>query len=211
MSSSLTKALDWRYATSVFDASREVSEKNVASILEAGNLMPTAYGLQPFKFVVIKDQATKEKLVPHAYGQAHVAHNSHLIILATRTDIDEAFISEYVTRLETTRGLPEGAASGFKNMMVNDLTNRTPEARHTWAQKQAYIALGGIRAESSLLEVDNHAMEGFSSDAFNETLGLSAMNLSATVILAIGYRDESDTTQHYAKVRRTTEDVVVHI
>ncbi len=210
MTHSLTEALAWRYATNEFDTARTVSDTDLNFITDAGNLMPTAYGLQPFKFIVIRDQATKEKLVEHSYGQRHVADNSHLIVIATRTDIDEDFISEYVTRLEATRGLSAGAADGFKGMMVGDLTNRTPEARHIWAQKQAYIALGGMMAAASLQAVDNHAMEGFNSAAYNEVLGLTELNLSATVILALGYRNPTDPQQNYAKVRRTTDDLIIN-
>lgn len=66
-------SLKWRYATQVFDTSKEIPEKDLRIILDAGNLAATAFGLQPFEFVVVKDQAVKESLVPHAYGQEHIA------------------------------------------------------------------------------------------------------------------------------------------
>ena len=209
MHTTLTDALAWRYATNEFDTSKEVSTTDLEAILNAGNLMPTAYGLQPFRFIVIADKALKEKLVEHSYGQKHVADNSHLVVLAARTDIDEAMISEYTARIEATRNLPPGTTDGFKAMMVGSLTGLPPEARLAWAQKQAYIALGGMMAEASLLGVDNHALEGFNPSAYNEVLGLDAHNLSATVLLALGYRSENDASQHYTKVRRTMEDLVV--
>ncbi len=198
---SLTDALAWRYATNQFNPDKKIPAAELATILEAGNLMPTAYGLQPFRIVVIEDQATKDSLVESSYGQKHVAENSHLLILAARTDVDTAMISEYAARIEKTRGLPDGAIDGFKNMMIGDLTNRTPEQRLIWAQKQCYIALGGMMAAASTLKIDNHALEGFNPAAYNEILGLTEQNLHATVILALGYRSETDDWQHYAKVR----------
>jgi nitroreductase len=211
MSQSLTKALSWRYAVNEFDTKKKVSEEALNAILEAGNLMPTAYGLQPFRFVVVSDQAVKDSLVAHAYDQAHVAQNSHLVIIAARTDIDEAFISEFTTRLETTRGLPSGSVDGYKAVMVGDIGSRSSEEKIVWAKRQAFLALGGMMAAASMLEVDNHALEGFDTAAFDEILGLKEMNLTAGVLLALGYRAETDTWQHYAKVRRATNDVVVRI
>ncbi len=205
----IQQALAWRYATAQFDTSKSIPEADLNSILEAGNLAATAYGLQPFTFVVVTDQALKESLVAHAYGQNHIAQNSALIVLAARTDIDETYITEYTTRIETTRGLPAGTVEGFKGMMVGDLTNRTPEARLTWAQKQSYIALGTMMAAASELEIDNHALEGFNPEKFNEVLGLDAHNLHATTLLALGYRSTDDTTQHYAKVRKPLTDIVL--
>lgn len=209
MHQTITQALSWRYATNEFDTAKKVSDEVLTTILEAGNLMPTAYGLQPFRIIVIENQQTKDALVEHSYGQKHVAENSHLIVLAARTDIDEAMIAEYTARIETTRNLPTGTVDGYKAMMIGDLTNRSDEARLMWAQKQTYLALAGMMAAASMVEVDNHALEGFNPAAFNEVLGLSDMNLTATTLLALGYRSESDQNQHYAKVRLPLETLVI--
>ena len=209
MQQTLNQALAWRYATNKFDVTKKVSEENLTSILESANLMPTAYGLQPFRLIVIADQAVKESLVEHSYGQKHVADNSHLIVLAARTDIDEAMIAEYTARIEAIRSLPAGTVNGFKNAMIGDLTNRPEEARLVWAQKQSYLALGGMMVAASLLGVDNHALEGFNPVAYNELLGLTDLKLTATTILALGYRDEADASQHYAKVRLPLETLVI--
>ncbi|MEN9922096.1 MAG: hypothetical protein RL097_372 [Candidatus Parcubacteria bacterium] len=211
MQQSLNAALQWRYAVNQFDTEKKVSEEVLATILEAGNLMPTAYGLQPFRFVVVSDQAVKDSLVPHAYGQTHVAQNSHLVVIAARTDIDEAFISEFTTRVETTRGLPAGSVDGYKAIMVGDIGSRSAEEKIVWAKRQAFLALGGMMATASMLEVDNHALEGFDPAAFDEILGLKEKNLTAGVLLALGYRSEKDEWQHYAKVRRATDDIVVKL
>jgi nitroreductase len=209
MTQSLTDALRWRYAVNQFDTDKKISDTDLTNILEAGNLMPTAYGLQPFAFVVVADDAVKQSLVAHAYGQKHVAENSHLIVLAARTDIDEAFVTEYTTRIEATRGLPAGAVDEFKAVMVGDIVERSSEDRIVWAKRQAFLALGGMMAAASELHIDNHALEGFDPAAFDEILGLKEKHLTAGVLLALGYRSESDEWQHYAKVRRSAEDIVI--
>jgi nitroreductase len=206
---SIIENLQWRYATQQFDTSKTIPEADLTHIVTAGNLAATAYGLQPFQFVVVTDHAVKESLVPHAYGQSHVAHNSALIVIAARTDIDDAYITEYVTRTEATRNLPAGTLDGFKAMMIGDLTNRTPEARLIWAQKQSYIALGTMMAAASELHIDNHALEGFDPVKFNDALGLTAKHLHATTLLALGYRHADDAWQHYAKVRKNLSDIVI--
>lgn len=211
MNTTLTTALAWRYATGDFDTTKAVSEADLNTILEAGNLMPTAFGLQPFRLVVVSDPEVKASLVAHSWGQQHVADNAHLIVLAARTDVDEAMIAEYTARIEATRSLPAGTTDGFKGMMVGALTPLTPEVRLAWAQKQAYIALGGMIAAASVLGIDNHALEGFDAAKYNEILGLTEKNLHATVLLAIGYRKEDDAAQHYPKVRVAKEDMVVRI
>lgn len=201
--------LQWRYATKVFDTSKELQAVDLEYILEAGRMSASSYGLQPFKIVVVTDEAKKQLLMGHAWNQAQVGANGALIILAARTDVDEAMISDYTARIEATRGLPTGATDSYKDMMVGSLMAHPTEQRTIWAQKQAYIALGNMMAAAAELKIDGCPMEGFSVEGFDEVLGLKAYNLTTSVIFPVGYRAESDATQHYAKVRRTAEDMIV--
>jgi nitroreductase len=199
--------LNWRYATKAFDTSKELPAADLDYILEAGRLAASSFGLQPFKIVVVTDAEKKATLMGHAWNQAHVGENSALIVLAARTDVDEAMIGDYTARIEATRGLPAGAVDGYKDMMIGSLMAHPVEGRTAWAQKQAYIALGTMMMAAAERKIDACPMEA----GFDEVLGLAAHNLTATVILPVGYRAESDATQHYAKVRRTAEDMIVRM
>lgn len=209
--SSIIENLQWRYATKAFDTSKELAAADLDYILEAGRLAATSFGLQPFKIVVVTDAAKKATLMGHAWNQTHVGENSALIVLAARTDVDEAMIADYTHRIETTRGLAAGAVDGYKDMMVGSLMAHPVEGRTAWAQKQTYIALGTMLVAAAERKVDACPMEGFSAAGFDEVLGLAQHNLTATVILPVGYRAESDATQHYAKVRRSAEDMIVRM
>jgi nitroreductase len=208
---SIIENLQWRYATQKFDTSKEIAPADLDTILQAGNLAATAYGLQPFQIIVVKDQAKREALVEHAYGQEHFAKNGALIILAARTNIDEAYITEYVERTARIRSMDVAMLDGFKNMMLGDMNSRGEAGRLAFAQLQTYIALGTMMAAASELHIDNHAMSGFNADAFDEVLGLKEKHLHATVALALGYRSDDDAWQHYAKVRKDMKDIVVTI
>lgn len=147
----------------------------------------------------------------HAWNQAHVGENSALIILAARTDVDEAMIADYTARIEATRGLPAGATDGYKDMMTGSLMAHPAEHRTIWAQKQCYIALGSMMLAAAERGVDGCPMEGFVATGFDEVLGLGVHDLTTSVIFPVGYRAESDATQHYAKVRRTADDMIVRM
>lgn len=203
--------LNWRYATKAFDTSRELPAEDLEYILEAGRMSASSYGLQPFKIIVVTDATKKATLMGQAWNQTQVGENAALIILAARTDVDEVMIADYTERIEATRGLPAGAVDGYKDMMVGSLMAHSPEHRTVWAQKQAYIALGTMMMAAAEKMVDGCPMEGFDATGFDETLGLKAHNLTASVIFPVGYRAESDATQHYAKVRRTSEDMIVRM
>ncbi len=90
----LSAALRWRYATKKFDPDRIVSEALIDALVDAANLAATSYGLQPFQFVIIHNQELQQKLIASSYGQRQVADASHLIVIATRTDVDENYIRD---------------------------------------------------------------------------------------------------------------------
>src|SRR6185503_14386127 len=65
----LISQLNWRYATKQFDPARKISPEDWAALEEALVLSPSSFGLQPWKFVIVTDQAVKERLVEVSYGQ----------------------------------------------------------------------------------------------------------------------------------------------
>lgn len=211
MPQTIIDSLKWRYATQTFEADKTIPENDLHTILEAGNLAATAFGLQPFEFVVVKDQAVKDSLVPHAYGQEHIAKNSALVVFAIRTDIDEAYITEYIKRIARIRGVPAEMLDGFKQSMLGSMSMRGQDGRNAWAQKQVYIALGTMMAAASELHIDNHGAEGFDPEKFDEILGLKAKNLHATVLLMLGYRTETPDQKEkmfQVKVRKEYSNIV---
>lgn len=58
-----------------------VDEDDLRKILESATAAPSAGNLQPWEFVVVKDQATKDKLARAAYGQSFVAEAPVVIVV----------------------------------------------------------------------------------------------------------------------------------
>src|SRR5258706_27542 len=74
--------LNWRYAVKQYDRTRKIPDKDWETLEEALTLAPSSFGLQPYKFIVITDEATREKLKPAAYGQTPITDASHLLVTA---------------------------------------------------------------------------------------------------------------------------------
>jgi len=102
---SLLNSLRWRYATKKFDPTRKISSADWATLEEALVLSPSAFGIQPWKFIVISDQATKEALVPHSWGQRQVADCSHLVVFAYKKEMEAEYIDRYLQRIVDVRGV----------------------------------------------------------------------------------------------------------
>ena len=206
-----TDAMRWRYATKKFDPGKSVDEDTVTDLLDATNLSATSYGLQPFKFVVIKNQQVQDQLVASSYGQRQVADASHVIVIAARTDVDADYISQYIDLVESERGLESGTMEDYKSTMTSVVTGMSDEAMQEWTAKQAYLALGTILAACAMLKIDACPMEGFVSSEYDEILKLSKLNLHAVIVVPIGYRAEDDINQSIKKVRRPLAEMVVRM
>jgi nitroreductase len=202
-------AFAWRAAVKAYDTSKKVSDADIATIQDAARMSPGAYGLQPYHIIDVRDPALRAKVREAAYGQAQTTDASHLFVIAVRTDIDAAFIDEFVRNTATTRGLDIATLAGFRDMMVNDITTRTSEGRFAWAGRQAYIGFGAMIETAALLGVDAGPMEGFNPAAVNEALGLDALKLNAVGLFVLGYRSDEDKWSTMPKVRIAKEDFVI--
>lgn len=206
----LIKSLNWRYAVKQFN-NKSVSHDQLAQLIEVVRLTPSSYGLQPYKLVVVETDKIREQLVEHSYGQDKVANSSHLLVLATYQNIDQALIDRYFTLLAKTHGRDPESLQGFKNHVQDAILSKSDSERAIWAAKQAYIALGNLTTALATMEIDGCPMEGFDAGAFNQVLNLTEQGLNATVICPIGYRAETDTAAQATKVRPSNEDFLVRI
>jgi nitroreductase len=204
----IIKALNWRYATKTFDAGKKVSDADLNTILESGRLSPSSFGIEPWKFIVVTNPDVRTKLRAASWDQTKVTDASHLVILARRTDV-AALSPELMSRTAQTQGKTEADLAGYKGMVDGSIAGKSaiPGAVESWLSAQTYIALGIMTETAALLDVDTCPMEGFDQTQVNEILGLSAKNLSATTMLAIGYRGD-DAYAQAPKTRRPFAEVV---
>ena len=197
----LLESLGWRYATKKMNGDK-IPQDKLDRILEATRLAPSSYGLTPYQVIVVEDQELKEKLVPACYGQTQLKDSSAVLVFAIWDTINEESVVNYINDIAEQRNLPVEGLDGLKDMMVGSITNMTDEQKQTWAQKQTYIGLGFSLVSSAVEKVDSTPMEGFVPSLVDEVLGLKELGLSSTLVLTLGYRDDSDVLSTLKKVRR---------
>lgn len=208
--SQLSDALTWRFATKKFNQTK-VSEDLLSSVLEAGRLAPTSYGLQPVKVWVISNDEIRERLRAVGYNQPQITDSSHLIVLASKLDLSAVDVDAYMERIHEVREVPVSNLAGFKEMILGDITRKGSDGANHWAARQAYITLGFMLEAAALLNVDACPMEGFDNAGFDSVLGLTEMGYASRVIMALGYRDSSDETAPLKKVRKAIDEFAVRM
>ena len=210
MSNFITNA-NWRYATKKFDATKKISKQDLETLKEAIRLSASSFGLQPYRVLIIENPELRARLQPAAWGQSQIVDASQLIVFANINNFGETEIDASIANTTETRGLPTDALKGYGDFMKSKIVVLPEDVRNTWASKQTYLALGNLMNAASELRIDVTPMEGFEPTQVNEILGLGKLGLNATLLATIGYRHEEDATQHYAKVRKSNEELFINL
>ncbi|HZT23785.1 MAG TPA: NAD(P)H-dependent oxidoreductase [Verrucomicrobiae bacterium] len=208
----LLGALKWRYATKAFDPAKKISTEIWQTLEKALLLSPSSYGLQPYRFLVITDSATRAELLPHSRNQKQVVDCSHFVVFAARTEISEADVDRFLRRVSEVRRIAPESLAGYRRMILEDIVHG-PRARmaHEWAARQAYIALGSLMTCAAILRVDACPMEGLNPSEYDRLLHLHGSGYATVVACALGYRSPDDPYARQDKVRRDAAELVKEI
>ncbi len=198
----LLTQLNWRYATKHFDPARKIPAATWTTIEQVLVLSPSSYGLQPWRFITIRNPQLRETLQALTMDQPQVTDCSHLVVLARKNVMTEADVEKLVDRTTDVRGQPRGALRSYYDTMVDDIVKGPRSAWvEEWTARQTYIALGNLMTSAALLGVDACPMEGLDPAGYDEVLGLAAKGYSTVCACALGYRAEDDPYATAKKVR----------
>ncbi|MCA9351598.1 NAD(P)H-dependent oxidoreductase [Patescibacteria group bacterium] len=204
---SLLHKLQWRYATKKFDPTKDVPEEQVTELLKAMNLSASSYGLQPYEFIVVKDNNLQARLREASFDQSQLTDASHVIVIAARKTTTPKDIRAYIENIARIRDMDVSLLSDFEASMNQALAAKSLDEQLAWATNQAFISLGTLLLAAADVKIDVCPMGGFEPDRYDEILGLKDRGLHAAVIAAIGYRSQEDETQHFKKVRKHLDDI----
>jgi nitroreductase len=205
----LLEALNWRYATKIFDATRKIPSDVWKTLEQSLVLTPTSYGLQPYQFLVVQHAAKRAELLPHSWGQKQVVDCSHFVVFTARKEMTEADVDKLIKRTTDLRKLPADSLNAYRGMMMGDVVKGPRgKAAHEWAARQTYIALGNLMTCAAVLGVDACPMEGLVPSEYDKVLNLNGTGYATVVACALGYRAAGDKNASLAKVRYATTELV---
>jgi nitroreductase len=205
----LLNALEWRYATKVFDPAKKIPADIWHALEQALVLTPTSYGMQPYQFLVVQDAAKRAALLPHSWNQKQVVDCSHFVVFTARTEMKSADVAKLIQRTSEVRGIPLEKLNFNRDMILSDVV-KGPRGKtaHEWAARQCYIALGNLMTSAAVLGVDACPMEGINPLEYDHVLGLNGSGFKTVVACALGYRAAGDKYASLPKVRFETKDLV---
>jgi nitroreductase len=177
-----------------------VPREDLDRIFEIVRLAPSAFNVQPWRFVVVTDPASKAQLGAAAYGQKQVAGAPAVIVLYT----DMKQVLENVEDVMHP-GMPaDKRAAGAAGLRAS-WSAKSDAEREQWGAGQGYIALGYLLLAASSLGYATSPMLGFDATKVKEILGLPA-HVAIPAMVSIGRGDEEGFTHH----RHAVEQLVTY-
>ncbi|UOF02708.1 NAD(P)H-dependent oxidoreductase [Bdellovibrio reynosensis] len=207
----IMEALEWRYATKRYDATKKISESDWKTLTNSLLMAPSSYGVQPWKFLIVENPQVREQLKAVSWNQTQVTDASHYVVFAYKEEMDEAFIQKYVDRISEVRKVNPESLNGYKAMMIENLAKAPGEKIKVWSQRQAYIAMGFLLETAALLKIDATPMEGLDPASYDKILGLEGSGYKTVATVALGYRHAEDTFQNMQKVRFAEDSVIEYV
>lgn len=208
----LLGALNWRYATKRFDLAKKIPAETWAVLEQTLVLTPSAFGLEPWQFIVVQDPALRAQLCAASWGQTQPIECSHFVVFALRKNLGMDQVERHFDRLVEVRGGQKSQLQGLHDVVMTSVEQaRSGGFLDVWQGRQLYIALGQFLTAAALLGVDACPMEGLEPARYDEILNLAPQGLTTLCACAAGYRSPVDKTAALPKVRFPASEVIAHL
>lgn len=177
----LLPALTGRFACRSFTG-KAVSDADLQAILEAGRIAPSGFGMEPWRFMVVRTAETRSRVASACFDQPPAATAPVLIAVIALVEAlqpDSAYVQ---ARLEAEAGggpVPDELKAAYRGFYEHaDVRN--------WAIGQCNFAATHMMIQATSQGLATCPIGGFDEAALAAALNLPAGEVPA-LVLALGY------------------------
>lgn len=167
-----------------------VPRADLEAIFDVTRLAPSAWNLQPWRFVVVDDRVRKAQLAEAAFSQRQFA--SAPVVIGIYTDMRDTL--DHVDRVIHPATTDEERARARRSI-ERAFEKKSDEEREGWAARQGYIALGYLLLAAAERGYDTSPMLGFDHARARTVLG-APPNAQVIALVAIGKGSEEGRPHH---------------
>lgn len=167
-----------------------IPREDMEEILDVVRRAPSAFNVQPWRFVVVETPELKERLAAAAFNQRQVHSAPAVIVLYTDMKSSLENLGSVVHP-----GLGPEQQEATQRTIRSMFAKQSEDERETWAQGQGYIALGYLLLAAEARGYRTSPMAGFDPAAVKALLDLPE-NARIPALVAIGRGAEEGFPQH---------------
>ena len=202
-----------RHTAKAYDTERRIPEDVMQQVYGLLRNSASSVNSQPWHFIVANTPEGRARIAKatqgsYGYNAAKVNDASHVIVLCTRIDMDEAHLEAVLDQEERDGRFRDAQARAGQDATRRGYVNQhrygTKDVAQ-WLEKQVYLALGTALVGAATLEIDATPMEGFDQKILDAEFGLNEKGLSSLVLVSFGYSSAADFNAGLPKSRLTQE------
>lgn len=218
MSQQIIKDLSKRYTTKKYDASKRISNEDLAIIKEALRLSPSSINSQPWRFIFVESDVARQRLYHtfdhnFQYNQPHVKNASHIVLLAHKPYYSKEDYKKVVD-LEVNSGrlAPQDADGKLNNSYAIAEAHTIDNGFNGhWSKAQVYLALGNILHTLARMGIHSTPLEGIDAKLINKEFKPELGDYVCEVGLAMGYALENEDFNIKLPKARFSQDEVIAV
>ncbi|MDJ0632145.1 MAG: nitroreductase family protein [Xenococcaceae cyanobacterium MO_188.B29] len=187
---SLTEAIKTRRAARAF-SSDPIPEGILEEIFRLGLQSPSGYNLQPWRFIVVKEQKNKDKLRACAFDQPQVSQAPVVLICCGDRRVNNTEYIEEMIQLGIAAGGVNEKFADYMRSAIPQLFEYKPcfESMEAWTNRHTMLAVAHLMIVAKAFGVDSCPMEGFVTAQVKEAFNIP-VEVDVCCLLPLGYADE---------------------
>ncbi|WP_323703485.1 nitroreductase family protein [Mammaliicoccus sp. Dog046] len=183
---SLTELINKRKSVKEFDPNFKIPREEITEMIELATKAPSSINLQPWRFVVIDSEETKQKLDGLVQFNQRQLHSSSAMILLL-ADLKHAdYVSDIYEKNVELGYMDENS----KNYFVESISNLISSADDSYFATQGLMDVNLASMQLMLIATDrgydSNPIGGFDKTALLEALNIDTSRYVPAHLLAIG-------------------------
>lgn len=191
---------------------KKISNDKIKEVLEAGRLAPSWLNVQPWHFVVVDDDETKQLLSVCAKYQKQIKEASHVVVLLGDF---AAWNNKNFGKILAEKGMPKDSVQHILSDKGYNPAQNTSSILMARTMEQCSYAMSFMNLQAQFLGIDcciigafANELTGFNPDIYEKVK--EVLNIPETTMIAgmltLGYRN--DDVKNLPKKRKLFESVV---
>jgi nitroreductase len=182
------EAIARRRAARRFDPDRPLADALLKQILHLATFAPSPFNLQPWRFLLIRSAANRQKLRACAHNLPKVTEAPVMIVVLGYHTPHRSHLVPMIDRMLELGSISPESAAELRSRAAHTLA-RIPD-RSLWAMRSAMLAAATLMLAAESLGVASAPIEGFDAQKVKETFGVPEDH-TVCCLIALGYAAEA--------------------
>jgi nitroreductase len=186
----LREAIEQRRAARSF-AADTIPTEILQEIFRLGLRAPSGYNLQPWRFIVVREPANKEKLRACAFDQRQITEAPVVLICCGERNVNNPEYVESIIQLGAEACAMNDNYANYMRSAIPGLFANKPsfESLEAWTNRHTMLAVAHLMIVAKSFGVDTCPMEGFITAQVKEAFNIPE-EVDVCCLLPMGYATE---------------------